>query len=832
MNRASAWLSQAEDSLTLDDFKFSTPKAKPPPPPLSRTAAASSPSLNEEDPFDSNWKSFSPTPPAPSPSSSSSAFSARKRQPTPLRANDSAQKKAERFLATTSSLVSSSLRLGEEEDEEGGDVITSSFSCVLLRCPLTARFLEPHAAAAAAERSKGFVMEECELVLERPNSHVASPLRFGEMVYLRFKSHGKFVGDKCQAVVGKERAVVWFIRGQDRGKLVRGNCTVQFEHSMNGTLLCLDGSEEGDWNLVRCNGLATCYIPPSATVVAVAAVADTDGGEVNNLLDMFLQDGPPPPGLEPEMYLLSEHLSQLKRFAANRRQQPSRGLVAAALGQYLEERVLDPFQEFVSTLYLEQAATLTLVMNRLRPASRLVVDWSRLCKTIGRLGGGALLNALFEAKQWAFEHPRHGQAALDASLEPYLAMLHLWLTGGKLRDPFGEFLVSMDASQTSSELASEVNSQYWTRRFVLTSDVNQIPWFLQPVADQVLKIGRNWDAVPVTQSLSLSRNTLDTGAEVERLFSQANAHVLNELRVGHALPQLIRCFKRFFLMEQGDFFSHFLDVAQGELATPTAQDGGRLQVLLPVLLRETVPQTAGELDPFLDCFSCKLVSEAIDVHVDRIQNSLAESDHHSPASDTEQQLLCVDVFAMDFSPRFPVSLVLTRRSITKYQLLFRHLFRCKHAERVVGRVWQTLRHETVSPGASLGQRMTQFLQSFAYYVAFEVIEPRWQVLWPQIQSATDVDGLLHAHEDFLDSCLEECLLTNPRLIRQFSLLLRLCLDFAHTLSVTDKTVSRFDGEFKVFLKLLQHEAGEFTTSSRHLAHLASRLDFSQFYGYY
>ncbi|KAH9259689.1 hypothetical protein BASA81_002111 [Batrachochytrium salamandrivorans] len=796
MNRASAWLSQAEDSLTLDDFKFSTPKAKPPPPPLRAVGAPSPPlpsSLNDEDPFDANWKSFSPTPPPPS-SSSSSVFSARKRHPTPLRTNDSAQKKAERFLATTSSLVSNrnnSLRFGEneEEEDEGGDfgnVISSSSSPVLLRCSLTGKFLEPQVAIIG---TKGFVLEECEVVLERPILHVAGPLRFGEMVYLRFKSQGKFVGDKCQAVMGKEKAVVWFIRGQNQGKLVRGNCTVQFEHSMNGTLLSLDG-DDGDkcteWNLVRFNGLATCYLPPpSSPLPSSATVAAVGNGEVNSLLDMFLQDNRPPEGLEPEMYVLFQHVSQLKRFAANRRQQSGRGLVAAALGQYLEERVLDPFQEFVSTLYLEQEATLTLVMNRIQPACRLVVDWFRLCKTLKHLGGGALLNALFEAKQWAFEHPRHGQAALDASLEPYLAMLQLWLTKGKLKDPFGEFLVSMDASRMNSELASEVNSRYWSRRFVLTSDVNQIPWFLQPVADQVLKIGRNWDAMPPNQSLLLSRNV--TGAEIERLFSQANTHVLDELRVKHALPQLLRCFKRFFLLEQGDFFSHFLDVAQGELATPTRQDGGRLQVLLPVLLRETAAQSS-ELDPFLDCFSCKLVSEAIDVHVDRIQNSLSDSNHHSSSTESDmEQLLCVDVFAMDFSPRFPVSLVLTRRSITKYQLLFRHLFRCKHAERVLGRVWQTLRHETMSPGTSLVQRMTQFLQSFAYYVAFEVIEPRWQVLWPQVLSATNIDSLLQAHEDFLDSCLKECLLTNPRLIRQFSKLLRLCLDFANTSLATTNT---------------------------------------------
>lgn len=38
--------------------------------------------------------------------------------------------------------------------------------------------------------------------------------------------------------------------------------------------------------------------------------------------------------------------------------------------------------------------------------------------------------------------------------------------------------------------------------------------------------------------------------------------------------------------------------------------------------------------------------------------------------------------------RWPVSLVLSRRALTKYQLIFRHLFHCKHVKRQLCAAWQ------------------------------------------------------------------------------------------------------------------------------------------------
>ena len=47
----------------------------------------------------------------------------------------------------------------------------------------------------------------------------------------------------------------------------------------------------------------------------------------------------------------------------------------------------------------------------------------------------------------------------------------------------------------------------------------------------------------------------------------------------------------------------------------------------------------------------------------------------------------LDAFTFEYSVGWPLSLVLSKHAITKYQLLFRHLFHCKHVERQLASSW-------------------------------------------------------------------------------------------------------------------------------------------------
>ena len=47
----------------------------------------------------------------------------------------------------------------------------------------------------------------------------------------------------------------------------------------------------------------------------------------------------------------------------------------------------------------------------------------------------------------------------------------------------------------------------------------------------------------------------------------------------------------------------------------------------------------------------------------------------------------LEAFSMDYRVGWPLSLVISRKCLFKYQMLFRHLFACKHVERRLCATW-------------------------------------------------------------------------------------------------------------------------------------------------
>lgn len=167
-------------------------------------------------------------------------------------------------------------------------------------------------------------------------------------------------------------------------------------------------------------------------------------------------------------------------------------------------------------------------------------------------------------------------------------------------------------------------------------------------------------------------------------------------------------------------------------------------------------------------------------------------------------------FALDYKVQWPLSIVLSRSALSRYQMLFQHLFFCKHVERRLCNTWlsqqatKELRIQGVfNQWHVLRHRMLHFMQNLTYYMMTEVLEPCWHKLERKLATVKDVDevgvwcvcgvwwlvacvdiwrGLLlfgcaaphacvcvcftqlkQAHDDFLYDCLDQCLLTHLHL---------------------------------------------------------------------
>lgn len=132
---------------------------------------------------------------------------------------------------------------------------------------------------------------------------------------------------------------------------------------------------------------------------------------------------------------------------------------------------------------------------------------------------------------------------------------------------------------------------------------------------------------------------------------------------------------------------------------------------------------------------------------------------------------------MDFDVQFPLSLVISRKTITRYQFIFRFLLNLRYLEFSLANLWSE--HKTPiwrkSTGSSdierykrrifvLRAQMMQWVQHMLAYVTGDVLETRWKKLEDKLSKVSSIDQLLRDHVEYLDTCLKECTLTEGKLI--------------------------------------------------------------------
>lgn len=216
----------------------------------------------------------------------------------------------------------------------------------------------------------------------------------------------------------------------------------------------------------------------------------------------------------------------------------------------------------------------------------------------------------------------------------------------------------------------------------------------------------------------------------------------------------------------------------------------RIQSLLHLAIQTSTLST----DPNKEELTCTFASHNLIQHLHLIQSagesltlastSLADKPT-TMASTAAQGLKGIEALTLDYHVAWPLSIVLSRRAITKYQLLSRLLYFSKHVERRVLSCWQD--HQStrplsvrgaLGPSYCLRHRMLHFLQNFVYYMTFEVINPRSHEMAEDLTHAGNIDEMLSIHEKFLDVCLKECLLASQDLLRILTKIMTTCLLFA------------------------------------------------------
>ncbi|PVD28265.1 hypothetical protein C0Q70_10852 [Pomacea canaliculata] len=320
----------------------------------------------------------------------------------------------------------------------------------------------------------------------------------------------------------------------------------------------------------------------------------------------------------------------------------------------------------------------------------------------------------------------------------------------------------------------------------------RIPVFLEQVADKILNTGKYLNVVrlcgrdvncPHAADMVYTLKERRYYDQIEQAYDYASKLLLELLMREKELMARIRSIKHYFLLDKGDFIVQFMDMTEEEMR----------QNMDDILSLRT---STANVDPFKDDLKVDLLPFDLITQLFRILTIDTKQEKDYRVDPTDLHLSGLESFSFDYVVKWPVSLVVNRKALTRYQMLFRHLFYCKHVERQLCSVWvgnkvaktySLQKSRWYSAAFALRQRMLNFVQNFEYYMMFEVIEPNWHLFQQNMDTVSNVDDVLVYHTDFLNSCLKDCMLTNPDLLKIVHKLMMVCVTFSNFVQRLNKS---------------------------------------------
>ena len=419
---------------------------------------------------------------------------------------------------------------------------------------------------------------------------------------------------------------------------------------------------------------------------------------------------------------------------------------------------------------------------------------------------------------------------LRESSRPYVAMLNEWLHHGGIKDPHAEFMVGERSSIKRERMDEDYTDEYWEKRYYVRD--KEIPPQLQSVVEKVLLAGKYLNVVRECGGVNISSKIDDTPQtfedakfldNVSTAYAFANAELLNLLLTKNALRSRLRSMKHYFFLDRAEFFLYFLELSNSELKKPHNNvNTGKLQSLLDLVMHQ--PGSIAVADPFKEDVKIKLNEVGLtqwlmkivtvqgmdqdhpDSMVDNYKTPIAAS-----TKDEEKPINGFDALELDYTIPFPLSLIVSRKTVLRYQLIFRYTLALRHLETLLVDCWQE--HSKVKSWINkssdrrieswkrrawtLRARMLVFVQQMLFYATAEVIEPNWQKLMTKVDDAQTlddtvegaasgrppktkrtVDELMQDHLDMLDSCMKDLGLTQRKLLQVHAKLMQSCSLFA------------------------------------------------------
>ena len=519
------------------------------------------------------------------------------------------------------------------------------------------------------------------------------------------------------AAGGKEAAAVADLASHALGALP----VKEQESLLVGDLLCVLAGVEGSF--IRSKPSPPASMDSDGALLGTQHAGASTPAARASRVHFCLPSGPGTSGVDPSLKELTHRLLPLgerylalHRFAHAKLVNLDSGLVmhafCAGLRACLQEHIVGVAQ--LEQQHRARGLSLHQMWYYLQPAARSLAVLDDIVGSVGNCRGGALLRALHERRRVLsgdVESSELLEFLLSRTAIPFLDMLHAWVHEGICRDPYAEFMIVERPTERREELVSDFNCMYWQRRFYIAPQ--QVPAFLEPYAEQILTTGKSLHVVrecgrmpaarPAASSSAVASELAAGGAAAkassallapvmhssrarasaaeppdmapftleERVLASrlhqastwAAAQLVALLLGEHQLMARFDSVKHYFLLDQGDFFVHFLDSAEEELTKPVGEiSRARLQSKLEIALRQSAVA-----DPYRDSLTCGLLPYNLTNQLLRIINaSRTQSQAAPPPPQHAARTPGLDAFTFEYAVDWPLSLVLSKHAITKY----------------------------------------------------------------------------------------------------------------------------------------------------------------------
>ncbi|KAL8135041.1 hypothetical protein AgCh_009892 [Apium graveolens] len=565
-----------------------------------------------------------------------------------------------------------------------------------------------------------------------------------------------------------------------------------FSPGLDTPIGCYDASLQ---ELIVIDDLLSCLVGIEGRYISIKRVRrneDSISFQIDASMDLALQES------AKRIFPLCESYLLIYQFVESRSQFKA-GLVNHAFAAALRALLLD-YQAMVAQLEHQFRLGRLSIQGLWFYCQPMMGSMQALSIVIKKASdksivGSAVLNLLqSQAKSMAGDHVVRSllEKMIQSASSAYLVILERWVNEGVIDDPHGEFFIAEDKSLQKESLPQDYDAKYWRQRYSLK---DEIPSFLASAAETILTTGKYLNVMREcghTIQVPMSENTklMSSGSShhylecIKAAYEFSSSELLNLIKEKYDLMGKLRSIKHYLLLDQGDFLVHFMDIARDELIKrPDEISVEKLQSLLELALRTT----AAAADPFHEDLTCCVEKTTLLKRLSTLKDhkfigTVSEKDD----VDEPVNITGMDTYSLSYKVQWPLSLVISRKALTKYQLIFHFLFHCKHVNRQLCEAWQihqgvralNMKGTAVSVSSLLCRSMLKFINSLLHYLTFEVLEPNWHVMHNRLQGAKSIDEVIQYHDFFLDKCLRECLLLSPVLLMKMEKLKSICLQYA------------------------------------------------------